>query len=184
MKRHYYISDDLDDLETLEQELEASGISTEQIHVLSDQDAHVEQRRLHDVASVLKQDVVHSASIGVAVGGVLAFLVLGGAYLVGWTQSAAGWTPIIFLAIVVFGFCAWEGGLFGIQVPNTQFRRFKQMLAEGKHVFFVDVEPSQEVLLERAVQRHPLLSVAGIDSAAPYWMVAWLQRWHQFKRTI
>ncbi len=36
MNRHYYISDNLDELERLEAELEASGIATEQIHVLSE----------------------------------------------------------------------------------------------------------------------------------------------------
>ena len=34
MNRHYYISDNLNDLETVEYELEASGINSEQIHVL------------------------------------------------------------------------------------------------------------------------------------------------------
>ena len=38
MNRHYYISDNLDELETLENELEASGISTERM--LSSPRAH------------------------------------------------------------------------------------------------------------------------------------------------
>ena len=36
MLRHYYISDDLDDLEAVELELEGKGVSTPQIHVLSE----------------------------------------------------------------------------------------------------------------------------------------------------
>jgi len=183
MNRHYYISDNLDDLETVERELEAGGISTEQIHVLSEKDADVEQHHLHDVPSFMKQDVVHSGEIGAVVGVVLAALVIGSAYWLGWTDTAAGWMPFIFLAIVVFGFCTWEGGFFGIQVPNTHFRRFKQNLKEGKHIFFVDVEPEQEALLEQVVKHHPMLNMAGVGSAA-HWTVAWLQRWHQFKRTI
>ncbi|MDA7086588.1 magnesium transporter [Pseudomonas sp. SA3-5] len=184
MNRHYYTSDNLDDLETVEQELEAKGISTEQIHVLSEKDADVEQHHLHDVPSFMKQDVVHSGEIGAVVGVVLAVLVLGGAYLLGWTATAAGWVPFIFLAIVLFGFCTWEGGFFGIQVPNAHFRRFRKNLQEGKHVFFVDVEPEQEAVLEQVVNHHPRLQVAGTGSAAPHWIVAWLHRWHQFKRTI
>lgn len=184
MKRHYYISDDLDDLEVLEHELEASGISTEQIHVLSERDADVQQHRLNDVASLMKQDVVHSGIVGTAVGVVLALLVLGGAYLLGWTDSPAGWAPVVFLGIVVLGFCMWEGGFFGIQVQNSQFRRFKQRLEEGKHVFFVDVEPEQEARLEQAVQHHPMLMVAGVDRSAPSMAVTLLQQWHRFKRAI
>ena len=93
MKRHYYISDDLDELEVLEDELETDGISTEQIHVLSERDADVQQHRLNDVASLMKQDIVHSGIVGMVVGVLLALLVLGGAYLLGWTNSPAGWAP-------------------------------------------------------------------------------------------
>jgi len=184
MNRHYYISDNLDDLEVVESELEANGISTEQIHVLSEKDADVQQHHLHDVPSFMKQDIVHSGEIGAAVGVVLATLIIGGAYFLGWTASSVGWVPFIFLAIVVLGFCTWEGGFFGIQEPNTHFRRFKQKLEEGKHIFFVDVETNQEEVLERVIQHHPTLSVAGTGAAAPHWIVAWFQRWHQFKRTI
>jgi len=184
MNRHYYVSDNLDDLETVETELEANGIKTEQIHVLSEKDADVEQHHLHDVNSLMKQDVVHSGEIGAAVGVPLAALVLGGAYWLGWTESAAGWVPFIFLAIVILGFSIWEGGFFGIQVPNAHFRSFKQKLKEGKHIFFVDVEPEQEPVLDRIIGHHPQLQVAGSGTAEPRWVVAWLERWHQFKRTI
>ncbi len=93
MNRHYYISDNLDDLEAVENELEANGINTEQIHVLSEQVADVEEHHLHEVNSLMKQDVVHSGEIGAVVGLPLAALVLGGAYWLGWTESAAGWMP-------------------------------------------------------------------------------------------
>ncbi len=53
MNRHYYISDNLDELERLEAELEASGIATEQIHVLSEKDAETGQRHLHEVSPLL-----------------------------------------------------------------------------------------------------------------------------------
>jgi hypothetical protein len=184
MKRHYYISDDLDELEVLEHELEADGIATEQIHVLSERDADVQQHRLNDVASLMKQDIVHSGIAGMVIGVVLALLVLVGGYLLGWTDSPAGWAPVGFLAIVVLGFCMWEGGFFGIQVQNSQFRRFKQRLAEGKHVFFVDIEPQQETRLEHAVKRHPRLVVAGVDSSSPSMAVNFLQRFNRFRRAI
>ncbi|MFS2067160.1 magnesium transporter [Pseudomonas sp. CT11-2] len=184
MNRHYYISDNLDDLEALETELEANGINTEQIHVLSEQVADVEEHHLHEVNSLMKQDVVHSGEIGAAVGVPLAALILGGAYWLGWTETAAGWVPFIFLAIVIFGFCIWEGGFFGIQVPNAHFRNFKQMVEDGKHIFFVDVDPNQEPVLDRVIEHHPKLKIAGTGTASPHWTVAWLHKWHQFKRTI
>ncbi|WP_166358537.1 magnesium transporter [Pseudomonas akapageensis] len=184
MNRHYYISDNLDDLEAVETELEASGINSEQIHVLSEKVADVEEHHLHEVNSLMKQDVVHSGEIGALIGVPLAALVLGGAWWLGWTETAVGWMPFIFLAIVIFGFSIWEGGFFGIQVPNAHFRNFKQMVEEGKHVFFVDVDPKQEPVLDQVIGHHPGLQIAGSGAAAPHWTVAWLHRWHQFKRTI
>ena len=64
MKRHYFISDDLDDLEIIEAQLEDNGISTPQIHVLSESDGDVESHHLHDVNSLMKQDVLHSWEVG------------------------------------------------------------------------------------------------------------------------
>ena len=59
MERHYYLSDDLDDLEAIETELEDAGISTPQIHVLSENDADVETHHLHEVDSFSKSDIAH-----------------------------------------------------------------------------------------------------------------------------
>ena len=42
MLRRYFISNSLDDLEVLEEQLEAAGVSTPQIHVLSLNDTDVE----------------------------------------------------------------------------------------------------------------------------------------------
>jgi len=184
MNRHYYISDNLDDLESVESELEASGIGTEQIHVLSENDADVEQHRLHDVPSFLKQDVVNSGLRGIAIGVALATLTLALVHLGGWAETTVGWTPFIFLAAVVIGFCAWEGGFLGIQQRNSYFKRFEDNLREGKHIFFVDVDDKQEAVLERVVRHHPTLQLAGTGEATPHWLLAWQQRWQQFRRMI
>lgn len=184
MNRHYYISDNLDELERLEQELQASGISAEQIHVLTEQDADVEQHSVNSVPSMMKTDMVNSGRKGLYVGLVLAALVLLVARFAGWTTSAAGWAPFVLLALIVVGFCAWEGGFFGIQTPNQYFQDFQQRLRDGRHVFFVDIEPVQEPLLEKVMSRHPGLEMAGTGTATPQWLVQGQQQWHRFKKMI
>ena len=184
MNRHYYISDNLDDLEEIERQLEAGGIATEQIHVLSEQDAALERHHVHSVPSLLKTDVVNAGRRGMLIGLALAVLVLLTAYLLGWTDSPAGWVPFIFLALILFGFSTWEGGLFGIQNPNPYFRRLQDTLRAGRHVFFVDVEPPQERILERVIEQHPHLQSAGIGQARPYWVMAGQQGWNRFRKML
>jgi hypothetical protein len=171
MQRYYYLSDDLNDLEAVERELEKSGLSSPQLHVLSENDAEVEKHHLHAIESVLKQDVVHSTQLGAVVGIIAAALILGLTYAMQWHTTAAGWLPSGFLAVIVLGFCTWEGGLVGIQIPNYQFKRFQALLKQGKHVFFVDVDTNQYEVLCGVVERHSSLTFAGQGDATPSWVV-------------
>ncbi len=177
MLRHYFISDSLDDQEVFEEHLEAAGVSSSQIHVLSRNDAEVEHHHhLHEVQSFMKNDIVHSTIRGAVVGLCAFVLVLAIAYFAGWTQSAVGWMPFIFLAVVMLGFCTWEGGLRGIQEPNHDFARFEQALRDGKHIFFMDLEPQQEPILEEVLKSHPQVELAGTGSSAPHWLIALQQK--------
>ncbi|MGD2171746.1 MAG: NAD/FAD-utilizing enzyme [Gammaproteobacteria bacterium] len=171
MKRHFYVTDDLDDLDRIEEELESRGVHRPQIHVFSRDDAAVETRdHLHNIESVFKQDLVHGTLVGIGIGVLLAGLVLVAAAFSD-LPGVYTWTPFVMLAIVLLGFCAWSGGLYGIQVPNRDFRRFEAQLRAGKHVFIVDVDPEQEAALARVVNRHPHLQLAGTGKATPRWIV-------------
>ena len=185
--RHYFISDDLDDLETFEVQLEEAGIEASKIHVLAhdrdEADVH-NHVHLHDVQSFMKKDVVHSTMIGALVG-ILAFmLVLVIANVAGWTDSPAGQMPFIFLAVALLGFCTWSGGLRGIQEPNHHFRRFENALNEGKYVFFTDLESREESVLETVLKSHPKISAAGTGASPPYWIIALQTRIPWFFREV
>ena len=170
MKRHYYISDDLDDLEIIEQQLESAGVSTPQIHVLSEDDAGVKAHHLNEVEAVLRKDVVDGTELGAVVGVIGALAILLAAWATGITTSIT-WVPPIFLAVVVLGFCTWEGGLIGIQEPHADFVRFRDNLHSGKHVLAVDVSAAQEDILRQVTAQHPKLTSAGDGVAAPGWFI-------------
>ncbi len=180
MQRHFFTSDDLNDLERFEVELEDKGIHKEQIHVLSlDETAVGRHRNLHEVAALMKKDMVRAGWWGLLAGGIGALLVVGIAYALGGTQTQAGWLPVVFLALIVLGFLIWEAGLWGIQKPNAHFERFERELAAGRHVFFVDLDSRQEPILNQAVRSHPAIALAGTGTASPHWLVNsthWLKR--------
>jgi hypothetical protein len=171
MKRQYYVSHDLNDIKSIETELAGKGFITPQIHVLSEDDAEVEKRHLHAIEAVLKKDVVHSTELGAIVGLISACVVLATTYLMGWHTTAAGWIPSGFLAIIILGFCTWEGGLIGMQIPNYQFKRFQKLLAQGNHVLFVDFEAKQQAVLDQVVEKYPSLKLAGTGDPTPAWVV-------------
>jgi len=181
MKRHYYISNSLDELEAIERELEAEGVTIPQIHVLSEDDAGVEQHRLHQVEAVLKKDVVHGTERGALIGAAAAAIVLLLCWLSGITE-AYSWIPAIFLAVVVLGFCTWEGGLIGIQESHVEFKRFQRELAAGQHVLFVDIDPGQEPVLRRVVARHAGLKAAGEGQSTPRMVVRFQDGWSRFMK--
>lgn len=183
MNRHYFISDDLDDLDNIEEYLEQKGIVKPQIHVLSKDDASVEKHEhLHNIESFFKQDIVHGTIVGAMFGVLAAVLVLAIGYLSKLPETYT-WIPFYFLAIVMFGFITWSGGFYGIQTPHKEFRRFQNDLNNGKHIFIVDVDPSQEFLISEIEKDHPQLIDAGIGSATPRWIVMGQQGFKDFTST-
>jgi len=179
MKRHYFIGDDLNVIAAVERALMAKDISAEQIHVLSHNDADAEQHHLHDVQSLMKKDVIHSAEIGALFGLVASIAALTIAHVSG-IAAKFGWVPFVFLAIVLLGFSMWEGGLIGIQSPNSRFRRFERALRAGEHVFFVDVDSLQEKRVRDVLAAYPHLRPAGTGSSSPRWLVGLQQNARRF----
>ncbi|MES2819938.1 MAG: magnesium transporter [Pseudomonadota bacterium] len=184
MKRHHYLSEDLDELERVERELQALGIGSGQIHVISEQDAELAQHRLNAVPSLMKKDLVPFGLRGALVGVVMAVLALLIPYLAGWTETRAGWSPFVLLALVLLGFGAWEGGILGFRRPNRHFRHFLRQLRQGKHLLFIDLEPTQEQRLEQVMRQHPRLRAAGTGQATPAWLLSWQQKWQKFRQSI
>lgn len=171
MNRHFYISNDLDDLEALEIELETVGISAAHSHVLSLDDADVAAHpNLNEVEAVLRTDVVHSTKIGAVVGIIAATLMLYVVALAGWAEQVT-WIPFVFLSIAMIGFFTWEFGFIGIQRKNNRFARFEKALKRGKHIFFVDIEAENDQLLADMVKKHPKIKGAGDGPSVPQWFV-------------
>ena len=161
MVKHYYVSDDLDELELVEQELESIGIKESQIHVLSQSTVDVENHHLHMVDSLHQRDVIHSGEIGAVFGAIGALFIIAVTSLMGWAESAAGWMPFTFLAIIIFGFCTWEGGFIGIQKVNVSHAPFEKALKEGKHILLVDSNKQQKQAVRKVFKAHPRIQPAG-----------------------
>jgi hypothetical protein len=173
LKRSYFTGPSLDDLELFEEQLEGAGIPTPQIHVLSWDDASVAGHpHLHEVQSFMKLDVVHKSILGAVVGSGLAATILLMAFSFELANTSAGWIPSVFLSVIILGFSTWLGGFIGIQTRNYKFTRFEKILMEGRHVFFVDLKPDQEKILEQILKIHQNLERAGTEDGPPQWLMS------------
>ena len=170
MKRYFYLSNDLDDLEVIESQLEEQGVSTPQIHVISRDEAGLDQHKLHQVHQWFQTDVVHSTLIGAVIGLLVALAIIIVGFLAG-LAAAIGWMPFIFLSIVLLGFCTWEAGFIGTQLPNRHLKKFSAALESGKHLLMVDVEADEEKILKRVASAHSTLQPAGVGGGQPKWSI-------------
>ncbi len=173
MKRYFYSGDDLDRIEGLSRQLESAGIDRVQMHVLSKDDTGVDSHQgIHAVASIMKRDLLSSGLRGALVGAVIALGVVLVALQMQAFATPAGTVIALFVAIGSFGFCTWEGGLFGIQRSNRRFSRFQGLLDSGRHVFFVDIDRQQIPALRKAVESFVGIEAIGEAQGLPRWLVA------------
>lgn len=186
MHRYYYISDSIEDLASVERALQNRNVKDSQIHVYGPDavDSELQLKHVHSISSLSKSDLVSSSIKGLLVGLLLAGVMLVIAYSSGWYQTEAGWPPVIFLAIVLFGFCGWEGGLQGIQKPNAELSRFKNAISKGKLVFYVDIDDEQQTIVRDVVASHPGLRFAGDGSSSPSWLVHGQTQFQRFVKAM
>ncbi|NRB38326.1 MAG: hypothetical protein HRU20_07630 [Pseudomonadales bacterium] len=156
MERQYFISNDLDELEDAQQELLKSGLNDEQVHVLSDDEAGVDEHHMHGVNAFSKTDIIQSTIRGALIGVVFSAMSLLVPYMFGLIGDI-GWTPFLFLAIIALGFSTWEGGLWGIQEFNTRFSRFESQIHDGKHLMIIDIDDNQRNAVNVMASHHPKL---------------------------
>jgi hypothetical protein len=180
MKRFYYMSDSLDELEQFEHDLESRGIPRTQIYLLSNDEVGLESHDVNRVASFLRTDVIHSGEIGALFGLVLAAAILLTANLSGIVEQTT-WVPFIFLAIVAFGFSTWEGGFIGMQGPNTHFTKFEKALDKGLHVLFVETDKVDKKKLKKVVKKYPKLKRAGTEVTHTGLLMFVLRNWEKFR---
>jgi hypothetical protein len=158
MNHKYYLTDNLDELEDVHDELIDSGFRDEQIHVMSDEESELPKHHLQSVNVFAKTDIVRSTLRGAAIGITLSALVLL-APVIFELNTPIGMVPFVFAAIVVLGFSTWEGGLWGIQEPNSRFKKFFERFKHGEHLLIVDFNDQQEEFVRQAERKHPSLQV-------------------------
>lgn len=165
MKRLYYLTDSLDSVTRIVEDLHRDGITDWHLHVLSRNEAGLYHRQIHSANMLQENDVIHSGQLGALAGGLVGLVA---ATLLEWWNPFGVDIPLPALIVVagVFTmFGAWSGGLAGVTRENYKTTRFHDDLVNGKHLVMVDVSREQERLVRHQLCRyHPEACLAGEDT--------------------
>lgn len=165
MKRLYYLTDTIDSTEQIAKDLQQSGITHWNLHVLSRDVDGLYRHHIHGANTLHRLDLIHSGEQGALIGVIIGLCI--GATLFfanpfGITLDALGISAVV-LVFTLFG--TWVGGLFGLAHENYKIRRFHNDLKAGQYLIMVDFKK----VLEKSVKalmatRHPEARFAGRDS--------------------
>ncbi len=157
MSKLKYLTNDIEELDAVEQDLEANGIPRSHIHVLSNSDGELAKHDIPTFSDWSKRDLTYYGIRGAVIGVVLSMCILGGGYVYGITDSVS-WAILGFIAAATMGFCTWEGGLMGIAKLNHEFEQYHEDIENGEHLLVVDVaDKDEEAKARYSVESHPVL---------------------------
>ena len=165
MKRLYYLTDSLESVSQITDDLHQNGITDWHLHVLSRNEAGLYHRQVHSANVFQENDIIHLGEMGAMIGGTLG---LSFATLGAWLQPFGFDPPFPYILLMtglftLFG--TWCGGLAGCTRENYKITRFHDDLVNGRHLIMVDVYRQQEKTIRHHLQQyHPNAWSAGEDS--------------------
>ena len=164
MKCLYYPAPTLDSARHISDDLHAVGVRDSFLHVISKDEAGLDERHIPSGNYLETLDLVRDGFIGSAIG----FLV--GLIGVGLLKLFEPFGPnipgLVYFATVAAAtlFGAWEGGLTGIATENKKLAMFHNDIEAGRCLVLIYVLQDQEAAVMQMMRaRHPEAELAAID---------------------
>ncbi len=164
MKCLYYTAPTLDSARRISDDLQAVGVQDFFLHVISKDEAGLEQRHIPAGNYLETLDLVRDGLIGSAIGFCAGLI---GAVLLKLFAPFGPHVPnIVYFATIAAAtlFGAWEGGLTGIASENKKLAKFHDDLEAGRCLLLIYALQEQERTVLRTMRvRHPEAQLAAID---------------------
>ena len=164
MKCLYYLAPTLDSTHVISDDLHEVGVKDFFVHVISRDEAGLQQQHIHSSNYLETLDLVRDGIIG----GVLGFLVglVGVALLEYFDPIGVEIPAFVYYALVgvatLFG--AWEGGLIGIGIENRKLAKFHDDIEAGKFLILIYALKEQEEVVSKMMrERHPESELVAVD---------------------
>jgi hypothetical protein len=165
MKQNYYMTEDVDCVEHISDDLHKIGIQDDHIHVVGENIDAIESHHLHAAREIDETDIVRSSERGGIVGIVLGTLfVLGASFYQPFGIVVEG-PALVMCTLLIVGFCAWWGGIAGVYFDNYRISAFHDAIRQGKYLLMVDTKPAQEKAVRTMMSgQHPEAKWMGRNS--------------------
>lgn len=165
MKRLYYLTRNVQSTERIAEDLHREGITDWHFHVISKDEAGLQQHHVHMANLLHRFDVLHSGERGGLIGGTIGFAI--GVLAVLFTPMGdifGFWFLPLPTGLCGF-FGAWVGGLVGLSHENYKIARFHDDIEKGRYLIMIDIRKDKEESVRRVMERlHPEARLAGMDS--------------------
>lgn len=165
MKRLYYLTHEIDAVDSISKTLHEAGITDWNFHVLSKDKAGLTTHRIHSTTPLHERDIIHSseqgAVIGVIAGLCLALILVATDVLPASPMGYLGFAALVFV-FLMHGI--WAGGFVGIQRENYKIRQFHDELEEGQYLLMIDVAPKDEETITKLMSLCHDATPMGNDS--------------------
>lgn len=164
MRRLYFLLPNLEITHKVINELLLARVEERHLHVIAAEGAELGD--LPKASLLQKSDFIPAMERGVALGGAtgvlagLAALALPGVVVAGGAMLAIG--------LLGAGMGAWLGGMIGMDVDNSQVKKFQSAIEQGEVLVLVDVPKDRTAEIEALVKKHhPEVDFEGTEPTIP-----------------
>jgi hypothetical protein len=165
MFRLYYLINDIETTKQAYKDLEREGVSENNIHVWSKDEAGLKRRHLHSLGFIEKNDLIRSGEQGAMIGIVCGLLLASILSIIDPFKLEMSLMASMLIVVLVMMFGAWAGGLIGFSHDNYKLAKFHDSIAIGKYLLIADVTSEQERNVRASMDKyHNRVSMEGKDT--------------------
>jgi hypothetical protein len=164
VRRLYFLLPDLTLTHKVVDELLLSHIPEKHIHVIASEGTSLGD--LPEATLIQKSDFVPAMERGLALGGATG--VVAGLIAVAIPGVVVAGGALLAMGVVGAGMGAWLGGMIGMDVENSQVKKFEQAVQAGQILMLVDVPKDRVEKVQASIrEHHPEVDFEGTEPTIP-----------------
>jgi len=166
MQRLYFLLPDVNMVSKVVDELLLARVDEHHMHVIGNEDEDLKDLPM---ASFLQtSDFIPSMERGVVVGGIAGVLACLMLFNFAPNDAYMGMGAFAVAIIISAIAGAWVSSMIGINVENSQIKRFHKALEMGKMLLMVDVPKQRVAMIEQQISQHyPRAESKGLEPSLP-----------------